>query len=70
MYCDSFACTRRTDVVPEGGRHMFYGYGYYLCYHPECCPRSYDGTTCGEQRAAIRPGESVQSKTNREGEER
>jgi hypothetical protein len=27
--------------------HSFAGYGYYIEYHKECCPKELDGSECG-----------------------
>lgn len=35
--------------LADGIDHDFAGYGYYIRFHPECCPREYDGTTCEDE---------------------
>lgn len=44
-----------TNCAVNGGRlydededdHSFSGYGFYVKYHEECCPRTVDGSDCG-----------------------
>lgn len=49
MWCFKMHC------AVNGGRlydededdHSFSGYGFYVKYHEECCPRTVDGSDCG-----------------------
>ena len=54
MYCDNDDCPRPREPVDDG--HAFSGYGYRVKFHPECCPRELDGTTCaGDHHTGPRP---------------
>jgi hypothetical protein len=44
--CDSEDCQRAEERVAENEAHTFSGYGYLVHFHPECCPREFDGTKC------------------------
>lgn len=55
--CDAGYDCRRPRVVvgarrlpghldPEGIAHGFAGYGFWVQYHPECCPGHVDGSVC------------------------
>ena len=46
MYCDSDKCPRPKEILPENYEHAFAGYGYYVKFHPECCPLQMDGSDC------------------------
>lgn len=46
MWCDSEDCKRPKEPVDENKGHYFHGYGYMVKFHPECCPREFDGTEC------------------------
>lgn len=39
-------CFKCQKEVKEKDRHSFSGYGFYIVYHPECCPKECDGTVC------------------------
>lgn len=34
------------EIEDRGKSHVFAGYGCYVEYHPECCPRERDGIEC------------------------
>ena len=40
--CD--ACRRA--IEPHETPHLFAGWGFFVAYHPACCPRTLDGDEC------------------------
>lgn len=38
--------SRAARFVHDSERHSFSGYGFYIVFHPECCPRECDGSEC------------------------
>lgn len=46
MACDNPDCVRPEERVSDNEAHEFSGYGFYVKYHPECCPRWEDGMDC------------------------
>lgn len=43
MYC--MKCSKEVSVNEA---HTFAGYGFFIAYHPQCCPREVDGWNCEE----------------------
>lgn len=43
--CDNHKCPRPQEQV-ESEDHAFYGYGYRVVFHPECCPLTVEGEPC------------------------
>lgn len=46
MRCDADEGCRTPDVELSGDYHSFAGYGWFLRFHPECCPGGMDGSSC------------------------
>jgi hypothetical protein len=44
MTCDK--CGREIEERGMSQLHNFSGYGFWVKYHPECCPRQMDGSDC------------------------
>ncbi len=38
------ACDK--PIRPRDEKHAFAGYGFYVEFHPECCPTEMDGSEC------------------------
>jgi hypothetical protein len=38
-------CSKEVSVNEA---HTFAGYGFFIAYHPQCCPREVDGWNCEE----------------------
>lgn len=39
-------CRKDVKEVGISKQHCFSGYGFFVIYHPECCPKECDGTIC------------------------
>jgi hypothetical protein len=48
MWCDGDKCPRPNEPITGGvtNIHCFSGWGFFVKFHPECCPRDVAGDKC------------------------